>query len=162
MNVYIYIWFQKTQHDIGTIIQISKYFDHKTTFPDTPRHFRLAIEISRKIPSLCGSLEFKKNNIRTNMLGFAAYAIYFFRNQRFEASLQSFRFPKISQPMFKYAHIHNFRMNLIETLEINHLSLKRTHKTKLYFDLSHFSQTIYFSKSWTFRKFMILCLFLWY
>ena len=35
-------------------IIMSKCFDHKTTFPDTHRHFRPAIEISRKFPIVCG------------------------------------------------------------------------------------------------------------
>ena len=41
---------------------MSKCFDHKTIFLDTPRHFRPAIEISRKFPVVCGCLELQKNN----------------------------------------------------------------------------------------------------
>ena len=41
---------------IGTKILISRCVDHKSTFPDTHRHFRLATEISRKLPIVCGAL----------------------------------------------------------------------------------------------------------
>ena len=50
-----------------------KCFDHKTTFLDMRRHFHLAIGISRKCLIACGGLEIQKNNLKHNMLGFAAY-----------------------------------------------------------------------------------------
>ena len=52
---------------------MSQCFDHKTTLPDTHRHFRLAIEISKTNLIVCGDLELKKDNLTKNMLGFAAY-----------------------------------------------------------------------------------------
>ena len=42
---------------------MSRYFEHKTTFPNTHRRFRPAIRISRKFTILCGDLELKKNNL---------------------------------------------------------------------------------------------------
>ena len=44
---------------------MSKCFDHKTTFPDTHRHFCLAIEISRKFPIVCEGLELKQSSLKT-------------------------------------------------------------------------------------------------
>ena len=46
---------------------MSKCFDHKTTFPDTHRHFRPAIEISRICPIVCRSLELKKSNYKKHV-----------------------------------------------------------------------------------------------
>ena len=42
-----------------------KCFEHKTTFPDTHRHFRLANEISRNCPTVCGYLELTKRNFKS-------------------------------------------------------------------------------------------------
>ena len=42
---------------------MSRCFDHKTTFPDTHRHFRLAIEISRELPIVCRGQKLKKSNL---------------------------------------------------------------------------------------------------
>ena len=39
---------------LGAKILMTQCIDHKTAFPDTPRHFRLAIEIPRKFPSSAG------------------------------------------------------------------------------------------------------------
>ena len=47
---------------------MSKCFDHKTTFADTHKHLGPAIEISRKIPIVCGGLELKKINVKTRSL----------------------------------------------------------------------------------------------
>ena len=44
---------------------MSKCLDHKTKFPDTHRHFRPVIEISRKFPIVRRGLELKKNNLKT-------------------------------------------------------------------------------------------------
>ena len=55
----------------GPLTSLSKCFDHKTTFPETPRHFRPAIEISRKAPTICEGLQLKRGNQKTNMLEFA-------------------------------------------------------------------------------------------
>ena len=52
-----YILFQSFRYDIGTNILMSKCYEHKTTVPDTRRHFRLAIEISRIFPIVCGCLQ---------------------------------------------------------------------------------------------------------
>ena len=43
---------------------MSKSFDHKTTFPDTHRRFRPAIEISMSIPIVCVDLELIKSNLK--------------------------------------------------------------------------------------------------
>ena len=44
--------------------------DYKTTFPDTHRHFRPAVEIARTVPVFCGGLELKKSNFqKVKMLG---------------------------------------------------------------------------------------------
>ena len=53
---------QSFKYDIETKTLMSKCFDHKTMFSDTHRHFRPAIEISRKRPIVCGGLELKKSN----------------------------------------------------------------------------------------------------
>ena len=50
-----------------------KCFDHKSTFPDTQRHFRPAIEISRNIPIVRMAPELKKAAKKTQMLGFTSY-----------------------------------------------------------------------------------------
>ena len=51
MYVYIYIYIVPSlKYDIGTKILMLKCFDHKTTFPDTHRHFRQTIQISRTVP----------------------------------------------------------------------------------------------------------------
>ena len=41
---------------------MSQYIDHITTVLDTQRHFRLAIQISRKVSIVCGVLEPQKTN----------------------------------------------------------------------------------------------------
>ena len=61
---YIYIYFQSFKYDIGTKIIMSTCLDHTTTFPNTRRHFRLAIEIPRNVPILCGGLELKKEQLK--------------------------------------------------------------------------------------------------
>ena len=54
-------------------ILMSGCFDHKTTFPDTHRHFRPAIDISMKFPIACGgqssnNATFKQNDAWTRSL----------------------------------------------------------------------------------------------
>ena len=61
--LYIYICLQSFEQNIGTKIVMSKYSDHNTNFPDTHRHFRLAIEISRIFTVVCGGLELKKEQL---------------------------------------------------------------------------------------------------
>ena len=70
--IYIYIY---TERDINIWLQsfrlemlMIKSFDHKTTFPDTHRHFRLAIEISQKCPIACRGLELKRATQKTTCL----------------------------------------------------------------------------------------------
>ena len=62
-HIYIYIWLQSFKYNIRTKSLMSNCFNHKATFPDTHRHFRPAIEISRKIPIVCEGLELKKSNL---------------------------------------------------------------------------------------------------
>ena len=50
----------------------AKCFVHKNAFPDTHRNIRPALEISRNVPIVCGGLELKQSNLKTNMPGFAA------------------------------------------------------------------------------------------
>ena len=49
---------------------MSQCIDHKTTFLDTHRHFRLAIEVSNRITIVCGGLEL--------MFAFAAHVFEMF------------------------------------------------------------------------------------
>ena len=60
-NIYNHIWLQSFKSNIGIIIIMSKCFDHRTTFPDTHRHFRPATEISRMFPIVCRGLELKNS-----------------------------------------------------------------------------------------------------
>ena len=58
---------------------MSRCSDHKTALPDTHRHFRLAIEISREFPIVCGGSRAQKEQLKkTNMLGLAAFIFEFF------------------------------------------------------------------------------------
>ena len=52
---------------------MTKCFDHKTNFLDTHRYFRPAIETYTDSPIISRGPELKKSNLKTNMLGFAAY-----------------------------------------------------------------------------------------
>ena len=45
-----------------------KLFNHKTTFLDTHKHFRLAIEVSKIFPIVCGALELEKSNLANECL----------------------------------------------------------------------------------------------
>ena len=45
---------QHLKYDSGSNIIMSKCFGHKTNFPHTHRHFRLAIDISWISPSFAG------------------------------------------------------------------------------------------------------------
>ena len=65
--VYMYIIYMDNSFQIEHWDQNSnvEVFDHKTTFPDTHRHFRPRIEISRNFPIVCGGLELKKNNLKS-------------------------------------------------------------------------------------------------
>ena len=61
---------------------MSKCFDHISTFLDTHKHFRPAIEISRTCPSFAGVQSSKRTTTKitkTTMVGFAAYATSEFR-----------------------------------------------------------------------------------
>ena len=61
--IYIYIVSQSFKYDTGTkIIMSSVLTIKKNSFPDTHRHFRLAIEISGKCPIVCGGLKLKVSN----------------------------------------------------------------------------------------------------
>ena len=53
-----------------------QYIDHKTTFLEQHRHFRLAIVISRRFRTACGGLELKESKVQQQMFGFPEYAIY--------------------------------------------------------------------------------------
>ena len=68
-----YLYFQSFKYDIGTTILMSKCFYRKTTFPDTHRHFRLAIEISKTFPIVCGGLEVKKSKKKQTCLNSQLY-----------------------------------------------------------------------------------------
>ena len=46
-------------------IIMSKCFEHKTTFPETHRHIRPAIEIFRNVLIVCKGLELKNSNLKT-------------------------------------------------------------------------------------------------
>ena len=67
INHFPFIWylykrslFQTFKYNIGTKPLMPKCFYHKTTFLDTHRHFRQAIEFSSKSPIVCGGLELTK------------------------------------------------------------------------------------------------------
>ena len=55
--VYIYIYIYSStnfKHESETKNRMVKCFEHKTTFLDTHRHFRLATDYSRFVPIVCG------------------------------------------------------------------------------------------------------------
>ena len=53
---------------------MSGCIDHRNTFLDMHGHIRLAIEIPRKCPLVCGGLQLKKSYFRKQKFGFTAYA----------------------------------------------------------------------------------------
>ena len=57
---------------------MSKCFDHKTTFPDTHRHFHLATEISRNCSIVCKGAELKNSNKRKTCLDTQPMNDFFF------------------------------------------------------------------------------------
>ena len=62
---YLYLMYKICRYDY----KVSKkknifFFDHKNTFLDTHKHFRPAIEISRRFPIVCKGLELKNNNFK--------------------------------------------------------------------------------------------------
>ena len=71
-----------------------KCVDHKTTFPDTHRHFRSATEISRKLSHRLRGCRAQKQQLWTqHMLGYAGYELfglfYFLTNNFWAQSVNS-------------------------------------------------------------------------
>ena len=73
------MWCQSFKYDIGTQNLRTECIDHKTTFQDAHRHFRLATNTSRIFFIVLASFSVPKEQLsKKHMFGYAAYVVQTF------------------------------------------------------------------------------------